>query len=414
MTDFSRRRRSALGHAALLSCLLVAAPAAASPWPGGTETAISISGATSDLSGAAWNPVSQSLWVVRQNRQVWEFVYDTNSQNFVLARTLTLPAGIGSDIEACAQVDPANVNELYTLSEDDGRIARVVDLDTTPSVDRVWNLEVSNNGHALPPETLGAGAEGLEFVPDANLVAAGFRLPDGSAFVGSTKGMGGLIFVGHQIDGRLHVFDVNPATSNDFVNHGSFLTSANEIAGLHFDRTSSLMYLWHNPGNVNSLEVSTLASASTAGTLDTLALYDSGMPAGNLEGIALVNRSGCGEFGSLDSERALFMTRDGGSPNLVYFQDFPCDCTGAENQGEFDTCLARGDLGGGCACLDADGNGSVDCDDFSPPISGQCATPIAGLDVPGRAAVVLLLLAAAAGLATGLPATKRVTQRLRR
>ena len=391
-----------------MSCLLAPFSAVATPWPGGAETAISISGATSDLSGATWNPLSQSLWVVRQNRQVWEFEYDANSQSFVLAQTLALPSGIGSDIEACAQVDHSAVAELYTLSEDNGRIARVVDLDTTASVDGVWNLEVTNNGHALPAESLGLGPEGLEFVPDAALIAADFRLPDGSAFSGSTKGMGGLMFIGHQIDGRLHVFDVNPATSEDFVNHGSFLTSANEIAGLHFDRTSSLMYLWHNPSNVNSLEISTLASATTVGTLDTLELYDSAMPSGNLEGIALVSRSACGEFGSLDSERVLFLTRDGGSPNLVYFEAFPCNCTGAESQDEFDACLARGDLGGGCACLDADSDGDVDCDDFSPPISGQCAEPIAGLDAQGRAAVALLVLALAACLATRPRATTQV------
>ena len=96
-------------------------------------------------------------------------------------------------------------------------------------------------------------------MPDAALLAAGFRFPDGSAFGGSTKGMGGLLFVGHQIEGRLHVFDVNPGVSDDFINHGSFLTSAGEIAGLHFDRTSALMFVWHNPSNVNSLEVSTLS-----------------------------------------------------------------------------------------------------------------------------------------------------------
>ena len=73
------------------------------------------------------------------------------------AAALFLPSGIGSDIEACAQVDHFELDELYTLDEDNGRIARVVDIDTTPTVDRVWNLEVSNNGHALPPETSGAG-----------------------------------------------------------------------------------------------------------------------------------------------------------------------------------------------------------------------------------------------------------------
>ena len=358
---------------AVLAASQLSAPAApASPWPAGSEIPIAISGASSDLSGATWNPESGSLWVVRQNRQIWEYAYDSGSANFELQQTLVLPSSVGTDIEASTLVDYAAVDELYTLDEDNGRISRVVDIGGTPTVQCVWNLLVTNNGNALPPESGGSGPEGLEFVPDSNLLAAGFRFPDGSAFAGSTKGMGGLMFVGHQGDGELHVFDVNPDISEDFINHGFFLTSTDEIAGLHFDRQSSLMYVWHNPSNVNSLEISTLSSNGSTGTIDTLELYDSSMPSGNLEGIAMVGRTFCGEFGSVDSERALFMVRDGGSPNLVYFDGFPCDCTGAANETEFDACLERGDLGGGCACLDQDLDGDVDCDDFTPPISSQC------------------------------------------
>ena len=382
----------------LATCQIAAPPASASPWPGGSETAILITGGSSDLSGGTWNAERQSLWVVRQNRQVWEYMYNSGSKSFELFQTLVLPSGIGSDIEACAQVDHPAADELYTLAEDDGRIARVVDIDGTPTVQRVWNLLVMNNGYALPPETGGAGPEGLEFVSDADLLAAGFRFPDGSTFSGSTRGMGGLMFVGHQIDGQLHVFDVNPDISEDFVNHGSFHTSTTEIAGLHFDRTSGLMYIWHNPSNVNSLEISTLSSDGSVGTIDTLELYDSAMPTGNLEGIAVVGRASCGEFGAADSERVFFLTRDGGSPNLLYFSMFPCDCTGAENEAEFDACTVRGDLGGGCVCLDKDLDGDVDCDDFEPPISANCEglTPVPLLGVWGHAGIALLILLAAA------------------
>ena len=107
-----------------------------------------------------------------------------------------------------------------------------------------------------------------------------------------------------------------------------------------------------------------------------------------------MGRASCGEFGSADSERALFLTRDGGSPNLRYFEMFPCDCTGAENEAEFDACTARGDLGGGCVCLDQDLDGDVDCEDYTPPISAQCEdpTPTPMLSVWGRASVALLIL----------------------
>ena len=254
------RDRALLRGFVTAALLLDASLALASPWPGGPETSIPISGASIDLSGATWNPLSQSLWVVRQNRQLWEYAYNSGTESFELLRTLVLPGGIGigGDIESCAQVDHWAADEIYLLSETQGRISRVVDIGGTPTVHASWNLEVANNGYALPPETLdGNGAEGLEFVPDAHLLAAGFRYPDGSAFTGSTKGMGGLMFVGHQIEGRLHVFDLNPDISEDFINHGSFLTSVDEIAGLHFDRTSGQMFIWHNPLRGNSLEIST-------------------------------------------------------------------------------------------------------------------------------------------------------------
>jgi hypothetical protein len=307
--------------------LLDASLAVAVPWPGGSETEIPITGATIDLSGATWNPVSQSLWVVKQTRQLWEYGYDLDTGSFVLLRTMVLPGGIGigGDIEACAQVDHSAADEIYLLSETQGRIARVADISGTPTVLAAWNLEVTNNGHALPPETpAGIGAEGLEFAPDAQLLAAGFRFPDGSAFTGSTKGMGGLMFVGHQFEGRLHVFDLNPVASDDFINHGSFLTSADETAGLHFDRTSGKMFVWHNPSDVNSLEISMLSSNASVGKIDTLKLFDSAMPSGNIEGIAVVDQAECSQFGAAEFDRLLFLTRDAQSPNLVYFAEFPC------------------------------------------------------------------------------------------
>ena len=305
----------------------ISSSALATPWVGGEEHSIPISGGGADLSGATWNPSSQSLWVVRQNRQIWEFAYETD--NFQLQQTLMLPSAIGSDIEACAQVNQWDTEELYTLAENEGRLARIADVGGTPTVLCSWNLQGTNNGNNMPPETNGLGAEGLEFVPDANLLSAGFRFPDGTPFNGSAKGMGGLIFVGHQLGGRLHVFDINPDVPQDFINHGSFTTSETEIAGLHFDRTNGLMHVWHNTSSGNVMSISSLSSDDSIGTIDTIERYDSDMPSGNLEGITIVNLESCGEFGSEELERVIFLTRDGGSPNLIYFNAFPCTQPGA-------------------------------------------------------------------------------------
>ncbi len=353
--------------------LLSPAPADAVPWPGGSGTSIAVSGGESDLSGAVFNAEDETLWVLRQNRVVWQYEYDSGASTYALVQTLTLPAGIGSDIEAIAIVDPSSTDELYTLSENEGRLARTVGIGTAPAVLHTWGFEALNNGHSLPGESSGLGAEALAFVPDAFLLAAGFRFPNGAAFSGSTFGMGGLIFVGHQIDGRLHVFDVNPDVDDDFVNHGSFLSAASEIAGLEFDRIGGLMYIWHNTGG-NSLELSTLSSDGLVGTLDVESLYDSSMPAGNLEGLAIVTLDQCGLLGSADSERTVFLTRDGGSPNLIAYDEYPCDCTGALTQERFESCVSVGGLAAGCVCLDSDVDGDVDCDDVDPGLSPLCST----------------------------------------
>ncbi|MDP7070505.1 MAG: hypothetical protein QF561_04055 [Phycisphaerales bacterium] len=301
----------------------------ASPWPAGPEIPIDIDDASNNLSGATWNPITETLWVVRQDGQLWEFAYAHGSESFELVRLRSLPAAAGTDIEACMQVEQFSAHEIYTLDENTGIVSKIVNLDGIASVQRSWNLSTPNNGHTMPGESGGAGPEAIEFVPDTALLEAGFKMPDGTAYAGSTKGMGGLIFVGHQSGGLLHVFDVNPGASNDFVNYGSFQTSATEVAGLHFDRASGLMYIWHNPGNVNSLEVTTMSSDASTGTIDAAELYDTDMPQGNLEGIALAGQSACGAYGAESNGQMLFLTRDGGSPNLGSFRAYPCSTDGA-------------------------------------------------------------------------------------
>ena len=62
-----------LGQAILL-CVL-ALGVSADDWPAESFSSaenITVAGMESDLSGAHWSPVDASLWVVRQNRQVWK------------------------------------------------------------------------------------------------------------------------------------------------------------------------------------------------------------------------------------------------------------------------------------------------------------------------------------------------------
>ncbi|MDP7030515.1 MAG: hypothetical protein QF733_09875 [Phycisphaerales bacterium] len=353
----------------------------ASPWPGGEDAAIDIDGAASNLSGATWNPATETLWVVRQEGQLWEYAYDDPGATFQLVRSVGLPDSVGSDIEACMQINQLAANELYVLDENTGTVSRVVDIGGSPLALRSWNLSTPNSGYVMPGEQGGAGPEAIEFVPDASLLAAGFRFPSGDEFAGSVKGAGGLIFVGHQIEGLLHVFDVNPDVSGDFINHGSFETAADEVAGLHFDRESGLMYIWHNPSNINSLEI--WALASEAGVIETVELYNSAMPEGNIEGIAVVGRGGCGRLGAGGEQQVVFLTCDGGAPNLAAYSDFPCAAVGA-------CCVASG-----CHALSEDAcgqlgglwlGGGASCGGCPPP---GCP---ADLDVDGDIGVEDLLM----------------------
>ena len=300
----------------------------ASPWVGGIGVPIPVPGGEINLSGASWNPESNTLWLVRQNRVVWEVGFEAGPDTFKVLRTLTLPNATGGDLESCTHVD-CSADELYTLSESQGRLARITGLNDSAIVAHVWNFEQSNNGYSLPPETpAGDGAEGVVFVPDAWLYVSGFRYPDGSSFLGSTRGMHGLIFVGHQVGGRVFVFDVNPDVSEDFINHGSFLTSATETCGLAFDRSVGLLYIWHNPNDTkNSLEVSRLTSNAALGVLDRYEVQDSGTPTGNFEDVAIVPWDACGTLSSGPQRRTLFLVQDGGTPNLVAFPGYICSGT---------------------------------------------------------------------------------------
>ena len=315
--------------------------ASAEAWPSGSRHEISITGADDNLSGASWNSQLHRLWVVRSKAAsesghspdgvAWQFEYDAKTGVFVGGNEpIYLPSSAGTDIEACTQVALNNESQLYVMAENQGRIVQFNDLGSEDVTYKYWDLEEQNNGHAMPPENNeGLGAEGLEFVTDEALLAAEFRFPNGDPFTGSQKGMGGLMFVGHQLNGQLWVFDVNPNITDDFVNYGSFNTSADEIAGLHFDRASGLFYIWHNPGSSfwNTLEVTRMTS-STVGTVDSLVIFDTEVPDGNLEGIAIVGQDLCGAYSADEGERLFFFSHDDpgfdGGPPLFYFKHFSC------------------------------------------------------------------------------------------
>lgn len=267
--------------AASLACM------ATEPWPAEADSAaVKLTGIDAGLntvnwSGASWNPETRTLWLSCNSGYFWALVED-GSGSFIVA---TNAAGTkakwtpGNDLEGICQ---ANLGEPLVYLMDENGWIREYDVSNYGVVDENRNWDIRTQC----PEVGGIfGPEGITFVPDEWLQRQGFRDENGDLYA-STNGMGGLMFVGHQDGGYVHVFDLNP-TSSAYGYVGRYTTSRPETAGLEFDRTTGKLYIWHNYGN-NYLEVTELSSYVDGADrrLRQLIEYD-GPRSGNLEGFAL-------------------------------------------------------------------------------------------------------------------------------
>lgn len=274
----------------------------------------------SDLSGASWNAVTRRLWVCRNGpggdqSKFWALREDGSGTFVVDERDGRRAEWTGfGDLESITQADLAR-DVVYLLVEGEESV-KAFDVSTygtaVPGV--VWNLR------AYLPLNAGSGAEGLTFVPDAALSAAGFVDRNGAPTT-SRRGMGGLMFVGHQNGGALFVFDLDPAGGFDFV--GEYRTSSAETAGLEFDRSTGVLWIWHD--DVDTLEKASLRSSPVSGQtyrrIETLSVF-SGPSRENNEGIAVFGVEDC-----RNGVRDFFMTVDGGgSRSLLDYRRFTDGC----------------------------------------------------------------------------------------
>jgi len=359
-----------LGQTVLLCMLAVGA--SADPWPAESFTAakdISVPGMEDDLSGAHWNPVDASLWVVRQNRQVWK-MQESGGTFTVVGHWTNLPTG--DDLEAITQIDLAETDRFCVLHEDDGTVY-LVDVSTgSPTLVRSWQLTLTGD---MPYESDPFGPEGMAFVPDESL--GGFVDGSGQPYT-SVNGMGGLFFIGHQIDGHVYVFDLDPDSDDVFDFVGEYATTRSETAALEFDRANGLLYIFHNlkAATWNETQVTDLTSSNVSDQrqFTTICEYDAPPDAGgntNMEGIALIHSDAC----DVDHDRYFFITVDGGDQeSLKWFHKFPCDCNGngvddADDlaAGTSQDCNGNGRLDD-CEAIDGgdfDADDYVDLDDFA-------------------------------------------------
>jgi hypothetical protein len=303
-----------------------------------------------DLSGAVWNPRTRTLWVCRNGptnatSKLWAIV-ENGAGGYEIDEKMGMRGEWTNfgDAEGVTLVDLAS-DFVYLIVEG-------------PGEEKIKQFDVSVYGTATPglvwdtsgdlPTNGGDGAEGITFVPDSFLAAAGFVDDLGNPTT-STMGMGGLMLVGHQNGGGVFAFDLDP-TSSAYLFVGEYRTPFTETAGLEFDRSTGLLYIRHDAG-LNAFSVVDLTSVAVGGQtyrmFNTVACFSG--PANDIEGIAIVSDLDC-DPGS----RTLFATLDdAGAVSLLAFQDFTPGCpdclagtVNAAAGGPEDVLLVNGSAGG--------------------------------------------------------------------
>ena len=153
----------------LLSLTLAANVLAADPWPGETWTAstdLTFLNPTlwaSNLSGAYWNPVKRRLWVV-DNSGNFSVLKENGTGSFAVENTFSP----GGDLEGITQADPA-ADRVYLMAERENIIREYVA--STGVLNRSWDVTSLVAGWTDPND----GTEGIAFIPNAWLLASGFR-----------------------------------------------------------------------------------------------------------------------------------------------------------------------------------------------------------------------------------------------
>ncbi|MBP6335615.1 MAG: fibronectin type III domain-containing protein [Bacteroidia bacterium] len=241
-----------------------------------------------ELSGLFWNGIKNTLLVSHGDGRLRVLQLNSSSNTFAQIANLSIPGGP----EGITQVN-LNADEFYTIDENIYEIRKYSHNTgfTSATLMNSWNILAAPS---IMTNTGNTGPEGIAFVPDSFLTAAGFISESTGLPYTSVKGMGGLIFIAHQNLGQVWVFDVNPNVNNDFAYVGKYSTGKSESCDLAFDRSTGLMYILHNVG-ANTLEVTNLTSAlngSSPRKFTTIREYEVANPAGNvnIEGFAITNK----------------------------------------------------------------------------------------------------------------------------
>ena len=286
----------------LLVCLFQLHVGYTQTWPSETWQAainltnvMDVSGVT-DLSGLHWNPTNNRLYGIQNKGKFRVLELNTANNTFNQIANKSISGGP----EGITQAN-LYANEFYTIDEDNYEIRRYTYTSNFSSITlhKHWNILLSPS---TMTDTGNTGPEGIVFIPDNILTAAGFiSQQTGKAYI-SVKGLGGLIFVAHQDKGYLWVFDINPNSNDDFAFVGKYKTSRTESCDLSLDRSTGLLYILHNISGKNKLEVTDLSTVLLNGSEREFVVKSeytmpiTGDSNDNIEGFAITSK--CPESGT--------------------------------------------------------------------------------------------------------------------
>lgn len=256
-------------------------------WSSATNISANLPTSAAELSGLYWNDELNCLYVVGDGGYVYLLELNNTTKKFSLI-------GSASSIDGPEGITQVNniKNEFYTLDENSYEIRKYNFNAGYNAVTKIksWSLLKSPSPMT---DTDNTGPEGIAFVPDSYLQYIGFiSSVSGKAYT-STKGMGGLMFIAHQDEGWIWVFDINPNTNNDFAYVGKYKSNRSESCDLAFDKSTGMLYILHNLDD-NYLEVTDLTTTKSSSNykLNTIAEYNIPNPSGtiNVEGVAISSK----------------------------------------------------------------------------------------------------------------------------
>ncbi len=325
----------------VIAFCLSAGPARAEerPWPGGGESErvdITQSDMGNNMSGAVWNPERHKLWLASNSGIVWRMSCGSGLDPLDPASWSVDTSGgdrakwsIGGDTEAITLADWDEDVIFVGVERSNGNHRLIREYDVSGTL----GTATLTNAWDLLEMQIGAdnyGLEALSFVTDAWLAYCLFVDQNGNPYPQSAYGTGGLFFAGLQDNAHIYVFDLDrrpgsPQGAYTFV--GEYDTGQTEIAGLEFDRSTGVLYAWHNYDWRTSdpddrLQALSLDPEGT-GPVKTLQPIRTwlGPRVANNEGIALVSI----REGNAFNERIFFLATDGAgiSNSVGIYPRFP-------------------------------------------------------------------------------------------